>query len=356
MAPPAKDYNNLAESLQDQFNSVPVTAENHDAKRALADAMDRVMGLPGERLLAQAGLLPPPPPAALDHGAVAPKDKKEEEEEPFALFDNACGAGLITGLLQKKASPAVLRESRIVCADLNANFIDIVKWRAETDRWMGTVETMVADAQDTGLPANSFSHVVINFAMHIIPKPEVALRGWCRSTFVFLSLPLFPLTLPPSTEAYRLLRPNGTLAFTVWAHDNTGWIPDMHSAFAALPFAATAPLMPDHVPMAVHGLDQWIDPAGIRAELTHSSLSFEDVRIEKLEHTSRVDNAEYFVEKFDMMRKWLMQSYWSEESRQAAAELGGGMDEIMTTHLLKKHGRNGWDIRWKSILVTCRKP
>lgn len=138
----------------------------------------------------------------------------------------------------------------------------------------------------------------------------------------------------------------------------------MRSAFAALPFAAAAadgtPLMPDRVPMAVHRLDQWIDPAGIRAELTSSSSSssarFEDVRIETLEHTSRVDSAEYFVEAFDMMRKWMMQSYWSEESRQAAAEDGGAvMDKVMIEHLREKYGGTGWDIRWRSILVTCRK-
>ncbi|KAK8089918.1 hypothetical protein PG997_004879 [Apiospora hydei] len=336
MAPPTTDNNNnLAENLQVQFRSVPVTAENHDAKRALIHAMDRVMAVPGERLLAQAGLLPP-----VDDGdGVVPKDKQEGRDEPFALFDNACGMGLITGLLQKQASPAVLRESRFVCADLNANLVDIIKWRAETDGWKGAVETAVVDAQDTGLPSTSFSHVVINFAMHIIPKPDVALR-----------------------EAYRLLRPNGTLAFTVWTHDNTGWIPDMRSAFAALPFAdnaaaAAAPLMPDRVPMAVHGLNQWIDPAGIRAKLASSSLhTFNDIHIETLEHTSHVYSAGYFVESFDMVRKWMMQSYWSEESRQTAAGMGEArMDEIMINHLQQKHGGKSWDIRWKSILVTCHK-
>ncbi|KAK8139560.1 hypothetical protein PG984_000683 [Apiospora sp. TS-2023a] len=331
-----KDHN-LAENLQDQFRSVPVTAENGAAKLAIIHAMDRVMGFPGEKLLQQAGLLLP------DDDPLKDEDKNKKKEEPFALFDNACGTGLIAGLLQKRVPPAVLQDSRFVCADLNANLVDIVKWRAERDGWKGTVETAVADAQDTGLPANSFSHVVINFAMHIIPKPDVSAD---------------PLTLV-LVEAYRLLRPNGTLAFTVWAADNTGWIPDMRSAFAALPFAAAAgtPLMPDRVPMAVHGLDQWIDPAGIRAELASSSVGFEDVRIETLEHTSRIDSAEYFVETFDMMRKWMMQSYWPEEARQAAAEDGGAvMDKVMVEYLRQKYGENGWDIRWKSVVVTCRKP
>ncbi|KAK7923006.1 hypothetical protein PG985_007077 [Apiospora marii] len=333
MAPFAPDNDNsLAEKLQDQFRSVPVTAENDDAKLAMIQAMDRVMGFPGEKLLQQAGLLPPGD--GDDSGDPEDKNKEEEKEEPFVLFDDACGTGLIAGLLQKQVSPAVLRESRFVCADLNANLVDIVKWRAERDEWKGTVETAVVDAQDTGLPANSFSHVVINFAMHIIPKPDVALR-----------------------EAYRLLRPNGTLAFTVWAADNTGWIPDMRSAFAALPFAETTPLMPDHVPMAVHGLDQWIDPAGLRAELASASVGFQDVRVETLEHASRIDSAEYFVGAFDMMRKWMMQSYWSEDSRRAAATDGGAiMDKVMIEHLREKHGGNGWDIKWKSVLVTCRKP
>ncbi|KAK7969409.1 S-adenosyl-L-methionine-dependent methyltransferase [Apiospora saccharicola] len=309
MAPLAtNDGKSLAENLQDQFRSVPVTADNGDAKLAMIHAM----GFPGEKLLQQAGLLLP------DDDAPKHEDKNTKKEEPFALFDNACGTGLIAGLLQKRVLPAVLRESRFVCADLNANLVDIVKWRAERDGWQGTVETAVADAQSS---ANSN---------------------------------------PLLVEAYRLLRPNGTLAFTVWAADNTGWIPDMRSAFAALPFAAAAgtPLMPGRVPMAVHGLDQWVDPAGIRAELvSSSSVGFEDMRIETLEHTSRIDSAEYFVEAFDMMRKWMMQSYWPEEARQAAAEDGGAvMYKVMVEHLQERYGGNGWDIRWKSILVTCRKP
>lgn len=106
----------------------------------------------------------------------------------------------------------------------------------------------------------------------------------------------------------------------------------MRSAFAALPFEAA---MPDRVPMAVHGLDQWVDPAGIRAELVASiSSRWEHVRIDTLEHATRVDSAEYFVETYDMMRKWMLQSYWSEESRQAATKLGeAGLDKIMIQHL-----------------------
>lgn len=136
----------------------------------------------------------------------------------------------------------------------------------------------------------------------------------------------------------------------------------MRSAFAALPFAEAAtaenaPLMPDRVPMAVHGLDRWINPAGLRAELASSAVGFRDVRVETLEHSSRVDSAQYFVEAFDMMRKWMMQSCWSEDSRQAAVTDGGtAMDKVMFEHLREKHGGNGWDIRWRSVLVTCRKP
>lgn len=217
MATPATDdgnnnnnNNNLADKLQDQFRNIPASPDQDEAKRAMINAMGRVMGVPGEALLVQAGVLP-------QHGA---------KEKSFVLLDNACGTGLIAGLLQEKASPVVLQESRIVCADLNANLVDIIKWRAEKDEWKGAFETKAADAQvrffssaspsssyqrfaggrlsllspfhspssrsnrqkrkdkahtihlqDTGLPANSFSHVVINFAMHIIPNPEAALRG-----------------------------------------------------------------------------------------------------------------------------------------------------------------------------------
>jgi hypothetical protein len=75
-----------------------------------------------------------------------------------------------------------------------------------------------------------------------------------------------------------------------------------------------------------------------------------------VEHATRVDSAEYFVEAFDMMRKWLVQSYWPEESRRAATTLGdAALNKIMIEHLQEKYDGQGWNIRWKSILVSCQK-
>ncbi|KAF5628899.1 Aklanonic acid methyltransferase [Fusarium sp. NRRL 52700] len=60
------------------------------------------------------------------------------------------------------------------------------------------VDATVLDAQDSGLPRNSFSHLTMNFAMHIIPDPAAVLR-----------------------DTIRILRPGGLVAFSV-PHANNG--------------------------------------------------------------------------------------------------------------------------------------
>lgn len=64
----------------------------------------------------------------------------------FTLLDNACGPGLIAGVLQEDLPRDLLLQSRIVCADINGNLVEILEQRAEAQQWAG-VETAVLDAQ-----------------------------------------------------------------------------------------------------------------------------------------------------------------------------------------------------------------
>ena len=154
-----------------------------------------------------------------------------------------------------------------------------------------------------------------------------------------------------SIDIYRILRPGGLFSFTVWAIDNQGWIPDTRSSFQSLPFDAP---LPDSVPMALHGKNEWIDVMGVEKELR--AIGFTDVKVQELETRTRVENADDFVSTFKGMLDWMAGSSWEETSKAKAKELEGGIDAWIADHLNKKYGGEGWDTVWKSIIVTCVKP
>ncbi|RYP32554.1 hypothetical protein DL767_005166 [Monosporascus sp. MG133] len=266
---------------------------------------DLIMRSPARILLAQMGL---------DKSVTA----------PFRLLDNACGVGPIAAELQEQVDAQVLAGSKVLCADFNANLVDMLKRRIVMNGW-SNIETAALDAQDSGLPDASFSHSSINFGMHLIPNPQAVLR-----------------------DTMRLLQPGGTFGFTVWHKDNEGCLPDLKACFEALPFEAP---FPDPFPMAPHGQLQWIEEGGIEKELR--DFGFQKIEINTMTHIVHVDSAEHYLKCFDMMKHWIVNTYWNEESKEKAK---GILDEHIVKHLKDKHNNQGWDLTWKMIVVTCQKP
>ncbi|KAI8945406.1 S-adenosyl-L-methionine-dependent methyltransferase [Xylaria longipes] len=266
---------------------------------------ERIMRRPAGLLLTQAGL-------------------DASTSKPFTLLDHACGTGPIAAHLYETVEKQALSQSKLVCADISENLVGTLKRRAQKSGW-SNVETTVLDAQKSGLPEQSFSHITINFAMHVIPDPGSV----CQ-------------------DAMRILQPGGVFAFTVWHKDNLGWVPDMRSSFETLPFEAP---MPSVISMAPNGKSEFIDPDLIPEQLTQ--YGFEDVKVQTVEHIMRIENAEDYLRSFGMMRDWMLQSYWSEESKEKAK---GMLDAHIRRHLTEKYNGKGWDLTWTLILATCRKP
>lgn len=52
----------------------------------------------------------------------------------------------------------------------------------------------------------------------------------------------------------------------------------------------------------------------------------------------------------------MVKSSWSEESKKKGRELEGGVERWIIDHLRKKHGEQGWNTVWRSLIVTCVKP
>lgn len=131
--------------------------------------------------------------------------------------------------------------------------------------------------------------------------------------------------------------------------DSPGWSAELRTAFESLPFEVEK--LPDPFPMAAHGKLEWTDPAGVEKELARHG--FHDVKVQTIDQASPVDSAEDFLARFGMMKTWVINTYWSEASKEKAA---GMLDEHIINHLKQKHDGKGWKLRWKMIVATCRNP
>lgn len=97
------------------------------------------------------------------------------------VLDVCCGPGIVAG-------SAAERGARVAGLDFSNEMLTIARARHPSIRFEH------GDAEAMPFPDAAFDAVVSNFGVHHVPRPLLALR-----------------------EAWRVLRPGGRLAFTVWA-------------------------------------------------------------------------------------------------------------------------------------------
>jgi SAM-dependent methyltransferase len=117
-------------------------------------------------------------------------------KNPVVVLDLACGSGVVTQELQKELPVEILEKSKFVSGDSSEALVGVVGKRVEAEGWRN-VEPRVTDAmvrrlshihldrrdganvylQDTKLPDDTFSHVAVAMGLHLIPRPDDALRG-----------------------------------------------------------------------------------------------------------------------------------------------------------------------------------
>lgn len=112
--------------LQQRYNAGSQSLEDPEVQHMINQA-DEMMGKPARMLIAQAGLGP-------------------STTTSFNLVDLGCGTGLVASCVLEVVQPPVLSESKILCTDVNARFVDILLQRAQRDKWIN-VNAAVGDAQ-----------------------------------------------------------------------------------------------------------------------------------------------------------------------------------------------------------------
>ncbi|KUI74009.1 Aklanonic acid methyltransferase DnrC [Cytospora mali] len=253
---------------------------------------------------------------------------------PFNLLEQGCGMGVVAPLLNETVPKEILERSSVMCGDVSGPMIDVVKKRIEKEGWINT-RAEVVDAQNSGLPAESFTHVVSNIMYHHVPDSQAALK-----------------------DSIGLLRPGGVLAFTTWHSQNGGWIPDIRSAFDALP----PDLLPEdysfHIPMQMTSYGHWDDVNWIEQALISEGL--EDVKVDVLAHLSesKLEGPGQFMKASAVMVEWAAKltlglSLEGDKDRERVDEVKKRVEE----HLVKRYGEEGsWKLTWVSIIASGRKP
>ncbi|RFU77350.1 hypothetical protein TARUN_4902 [Trichoderma arundinaceum] len=325
------DVETMAKSMQAHFHTVAQSTSSFE--QDFTRVSQRLIRYIAEPLVAQMGL----------NGGIS---------KPIALFDNACGAGVVTQEVQAALPDEILQSSSFTCADSSAAMVDLVKKRIVNEKWVN-VEAKVLDAmvgalliciiygplymvdetaanvhyfpQNSGLPENSFSHVAIALALHITPDPDAVVK-----------------------DCIRLLKPGGTFGASTWPKSNSNmfWIPDMRSALQSLPFDAP---FPDPMPMQMHHSGHWDDAAWVEKHLRELGLA--NVSVKESLGTYKFESATEFMTSFGMMLPWVMNTFWSEEVRNAhpAEEV----KELLKQHFEDKYNGQGWSVEWLVITMTA---
>lgn len=132
-------------------------------------------------------------------------------KKPFKLLEHGCGLGIIASTLMESVPPHVLKQSSMLCGDFSEPLVAFVKGRIANQNWGDVVEARVLDAsvgspiphdpitrnrilmlsseQKSGLPSDSFTHVVSNLVYHVVPDSKAALQGNKPHQVIFRSNP-----------------------------------------------------------------------------------------------------------------------------------------------------------------------
>lgn len=168
---------------------------------------------------------------------------------PSRVLETAAGTGIVTEQLAK-----ALPDAEIVATDLNQAMLDVAAGRIAS----GNIRYRAADAQDLPFEDGTFDLVVCQFGVMFYPDK---VKG--------------------NSEARRVLREGGSYIAVIWDMLERNPIPREISGALERVFPDDPPTFISRAPWG------YGDKARIESDL--AAAGFEDIRIETVESTSRLD-------------------------------------------------------------------
>ncbi|GAA5911788.1 hypothetical protein JCM6882_003354 [Rhodosporidiobolus microsporus] len=238
--------------------------------------MESITGPPAQQLIKQSGLL-------------------DDKRDDLTIFDSAAGAGVVTAIVK-----AALPDAKIVMGDLEKKMVELATKRIAEQGWK-QVEVKEANAQELPFADASFDYTLANFAFQLFPDPDKAL-----------------------SEAYRTLRPSGTLGYTAW-----NYVPFVALLARVDPSFTTPP--PFSAPVAVRS----------KVPGALSAAGFSDIQVEDVKSPRKWPSADQFLE--DM--KWGMKGLFQDEQR----------NQKLLALIKEEQGAGEVEFTWEGIAVTAKK-
>ncbi|KAA8650620.1 hypothetical protein EYZ11_002749 [Aspergillus tanneri] len=168
-------------------------------------------------------------------------------QKPLAVFDNACGTGIVSKALHDMVDSQVQKDWQLTCGDFSNVMVEFTKKRIQNEEWPNA-EAKVINAQDTGISTGYYTHIFVAFAFQSFPDPDAALK-----------------------ECFRVLQPGGLAASSTWQNNN--WIGIVKSAIETLPGNLPFPTAKEFFSMFNAG---WDSESFVRSR--YEKEGFEDVQ------------------------------------------------------------------------------
>ncbi|GJP91105.1 S-adenosyl-L-methionine-dependent methyltransferase [Aspergillus niger] len=256
--------------------------------------------------------------------------------KPMAVFDNACGLGIVSSYLNSTLPDNIKRHWTLTCGDITELMVEYTKLRIEREGWVNA-EAKVVDAQCTGLPADKYTHVLTAFAFMMIPDARAAMRGeyyyWFRCGYFGL-IPEVKLTS------------GGVLATSTWR--TSSWLVIMKEAIETTAWNVKFPTMKEF--LALHN-EGWDDESFVKARFEEEG--FEDVEVTAVQRETSLTISE-FMEVGGGMIPIVTGAFWTPEQRE---KYEAKAPVVIREYLEEKFGADGV-IRMEpvAVLAVGRKP
>ena len=249
--------------------------------------------------------------------------------EKIVVLDNACGTGIVTkhlyegDLLDESAKSKL----EVTAADYADTMVASVKARAEKQGWRN-ITVVAADAMDTKLLSDHFTHVMFNFGPFVLPRPSKGLQ-----------------------ECRRMLQTNGYVGVTSW--EAIPWLEEYKPVFDANPEFPPWPTGIGFTKFFAENFDvaqDWDTPEMVKQHLEENGFVDVEAKVEVRETTFNLEQTKMSLPGSLGMVKNLM---WTKEQ---AEKWGKTVEDAVWEHLKNKYSSGTVNWTWRGIVCNGRKP